>query len=202
MPSWTDIKSAWSDGWKALQAESLRLYEATIRANPAAFAERVKGFMAVMADTRARLDSMRTRVPNPPRTAEEAQILANYVALENRWRDLAAGFWADAQPAQEGVGVAPLLIVAGVVVGVAAIAWAVAAWEYCVNLREQTALADKELGARVDASKEGRTLPPSTLPPPPPDPIDKASGFGWLLVGGLVLAAGAAAAPVLLKKMR
>ncbi|MFH1466432.1 MAG: hypothetical protein ABIO70_18760 [Pseudomonadota bacterium] len=202
MPTWTQIKESWSGGWKALQAESLRLYEAAIRHSPAAYAERVKAFMVELAQARAHLDSIRAKLPNPPRTEAEAKTVANYVALERRYQDLAAGFWADAEPAREGVGVAPALIVAGVVVGVAAIAWAIAAWEYCVNLREQTALADRELVARVDASKEGRVLPPTTLPPPPPDPVKKAEGIGWLLVGGLVLAAGAAAVPVLLKKVR
>lgn len=202
MPTWTEIKESWSGGWKALQAESIRLYEAAIRRSPASYADRVKAFLAELAQARAHLDSMRAKVPNPPRTAQEARILTNYVALENRWRDLAAGFWSDAEPAREGVGIAPVLIVGGVVVGVAAVAWAVAANQYCVNLREQTALADRELIARVDASKEGRTLAPSTLPPPPPDPVKQAEGLGWLLVGGLVLAAGAAAVPMLLKKVR
>ncbi len=202
MPSWTEIKSAWSDGWNALQAESLKLYKVAIEANPASFADRVKAFLTELSQTRAHLDSLRAKVPNPPRTEQEAKILANYVALERRYHELAAGFYADAAPAREGVGVAPVLIVAGLVIGVAAIAWAVAAWEYCVNLREQTALADRELVARVEASREGRALQPNTLPPPPPDPVEKAKGIGWLLVGGLVLAGGAAAVPYLMKRVR
>ena len=88
----------------------------------------------------------------------------------------------------------------GLVVGVAAIAWSVAAYEYALNLREQTALSDRELVARIDASKEGRSLQPSTLPPPE-DPKKKAAAIGFLLVGGLVLAAGVVAAPVLFKKL-
>lgn len=201
MPDWTQIKESWSAGWKALHAEALRLYEQAIRQNPAAYAERVRAFAVALAESRTHLDAIRGRLPQPPRTEEEARLHMNYVAMERRWLDLAAGFWSDAEAAREGVGVAPVLVVGGIVVGVAAVSWALAAWEYAVNLREQTALADRELAARVEASREGRQLPPSTLPAPP-DPKKKAEGIGWLLVGGLVLAAGAAAVPALLKKAR
>ena len=70
-----------------------------------------------------------------------------------------------------------MLIVVGVIVGLAAIAWAVAAYQYAVNLREQTALTEKELDARILASREGRQLPATTLPP-------QSSGMGatgWLM---------------------
>jgi hypothetical protein len=72
-------------------------------------------------------------------------------------------------------------------VGVAAIAWAIAAYQYAVHLREQTALVERELQARVEASEQGRTLQPSTLP-------EQANAkLGWLMLGGLALAAGALA---------
>ncbi len=202
MPSWTDLKNTWSDGWKALQGESLRLYQAAIEASPASFADKVKAFVVELTQARSHLDSIRTKLPNPPTNEAEAKILTNYVVLEQRWRDLAAGFYADVQQErQEGVGIAPVLIVGGLVIGVAAIAWAVAAWEYCVNLREQTALADKELVARVEASKEGRALQPTTLPEPASERAKEgAKGVGALVLGGLVLAAGAIAVPVFLKK--
>ncbi|MCB9743934.1 MAG: hypothetical protein H6740_15145, partial [Alphaproteobacteria bacterium] len=56
--------------------------------------------------------------------------------------------------------------------------------EYATNLREQTALAEKELAARVEASREGRLLQPSTLPAPP-EPKGP-SAMGVLLTLGVV----------------
>ena len=201
MPSWTDIENGWSDGWKALKGESLRMYQSAIEANPAAFAEKVKVFVAELLQARANLDSIRSKLPSPPSNAEEHALFAKYATLEKRYHDLAAGFYSDVKPSTDNVGALPVLIIAGVVIGVAAIAWAVAAWEYCVNLREQTALADKELVARVEASEQGRTLQPTTLPEPASEQAKKdAGGIGALLLSGLVLAAGAVAIPVFLKR--
>lgn len=64
-----------------------------------------------------------------------------------------------------------------------------------MNLREQTALAERELHARVEASGEGRVLQASTLPPPPPSPTTAAKGVGSVLIGGLAIAAGAFVLP-------
>ena len=199
MPTWTQIKAAWSAGWSALQSESMRLYEAAIRADPTGYLATVEAFLSELGQARSNLDAIKAKLPNPPVTPEDHALHAKHRALEARYHDLAAGFYADTRPATEGIGVAPVLVVGGLVVGVAAIAWAVAAYEYTVNLREQTALADKELDARVEAGRQGRTLQPTTVPPQP-DPVKQAQGVGWLLVGGLALAAGAIAVPIFLKK--
>ena len=199
MGAWDSIKAAWSEGWKALEGEALRIHEVAIRMNPAKYADKVVAFLTALQESRQHLDSMRAKLPSLPPSPDDRAIVDNYRALEARYNSIAAGFYADTRPATEGVGVAPVIIVAGLVVGVAAIAWSVAAYEYALNLREQTALADRELIARIDASKEGRTLAPSTLPPPE-DPKKKAAAIGFLLVGGLVLAAGVVAVPVLFKK--
>ena len=149
-------------------------------------------------DDAALENRIRDKLPNPPVTAADQAAHAKYQALEKRYHDLAAGLYADAKPAQTEIGVAPVVVgvvVGGVVIGVAGIAWSIAAYEYAVNLREQTALAERELDARVEASREGRTLQPSTVPPQ-----DTGGGVGWLLVGGLALAAGAVAVPYFIKK--
>jgi hypothetical protein len=158
--------------------------------------------MSALTDSKANLDRFRARLPAQPATEAERKLLAIHQALELRYHDLAAGFYSDAQPAtQPSTGIAPIIIVAGIALGVAACAWAVAAYEYAVNLREQTALADRELVARVKASEQGRTLQPTTLPEPASEQAKKdAKGIGALLVGGLVLAAAAAAIPVFLKR--
>lgn len=200
MPSWAQIKAAWSSGWSALQSQSMRAYEAAIKADPTGYLGRVQAFVSELTQSRESLDKIKAKLPNPPVTDEDRAAHAQYQALEARYHDLAAGLYADARPAQTEVGVAPIavgVVVGGVVIGVAGIAWSVAAYEYAVNLREQTALAERELTARVEASREGRTLQPSTVPF---QGDGDASKVGWLLVGGLALAAGAIAVPIFLKK--
>jgi hypothetical protein len=195
------MKQTWSSGWKAMEKEALRIHAAAIQHSPSKYAEKVKAFLREMQASRKNLDSIRSKLPNPPRTAQDRAAIENYKSLEARYSSLAAGFYSDASVAKQGVGLAPMLVVGGLVVGVAAIAWSVAAWEYAVNLREQTTLADRELTARVDASKEGRSLQPTTLPPPPTIDIKKnAEGVGLFLVGGLAIAAAAVLLPTLLKK--
>lgn len=202
MTSWADIKAAWSDGWNDLEQRGIAAYRSTIEADPMAFSDRVVAFMNELALSRAALDRMRAKLPSPPTTDPDRALYAQYAGFEQRWHDLAAGLYADAQVAP-AIGVAPIvvgLIVGGVMLTLAAIAWSVVAYEYAVNLREQTALADRDLTARVEASKDGRTLPPTTLPPPPPDPVDSAKNLGLLLFGALVVAAGVAVVPALLRK--
>ena len=206
VPSWEDVKASWSSGWKALSDQAVATYSAAIQANPLAYAERVTGFTSALSESRQHLDAIAARLPNPPVTDADRKAVADYQAMEARYRDLAAGFYADATPAANAspgtptVGVAPILIVAGVAIGIVAIAWAVVAYEYAANLRDQTALADRELTARVDASQTGRPLQSSTLPPPPPSPTEQASGVGLWLLGGLALAAGALTIPMLLNR--
>ena len=201
VPSWDDVKAAWSAGWKALSDQAVAAYGAAIQANPAAYVDKVTGFLAALTTSRETLDRIAAKLPNPPVTDADRAIWAKYQELDRRYNDLAAGFYADARPADPATGIAPaVVVVVGVVaVGLVGTAWAVAAYEYAVNLQDQTALAERELDARIVASQEGRTLQPSTLPPPP-NPENAAKGIGWLLVGGLVLAGGAIAIPALMRR--
>ena len=121
MMSWAQIKSAWSSGWSALQTESMRLYEAAIRADPTGYLGRVQAFVQELGRARGSLNRIKDKLPNPPRTAEDRALHAKYRAMEARYHDLAAGLYADAQPAQTEVGAAPLVVgvvVGGVVIGV------------------------------------------------------------------------------------
>jgi len=198
MSTWTDIQSRWSEGWRSLHDRALSAYESAIRADPRRFVPQVKAFVAQLQAARVHLDHMRVQVAQ----LDDPEATEAWKKLEARWHDLAAGFYADTRPASDGVGAVPVvaLVVGGLIIGVAAIAWAVAAYHYAVNLREQTELADRELAARIEASREGRQLAPSTLPPPPPDPVKAAKGLGMLLVGGLVVTAGAFLVPAFLKR--
>ena len=201
MTSWTDVKESWSSGWKELQRSALDTWGSAIQRRPEDFRPKVQATIDELAAARAHLDHMKPLLPKQIKTAEDQRCFADFSRMSARYYDLAAGIYADAQPATAEVGIAPLLVIAGVVLGIAAIAWAVAAHEYAKNLREQTALADRELSARVEASQQGRTLPPSTLQEPDKGK-DKGGAVGWLLVGGLVAAAGVVAVPVLMNKAR
>lgn len=192
--SWQDIKARWSQGWRSLQQQAMARYEAAIRKDPNSFEPTVRATIADLQASRGHLEHMSSLVQRDGATQADR---ATYGRLLNRYQDLAAGIYADARPVSDEVGIAPIVIVAGLVLGVAAIAWGVAANKYASNLREQTALADRELSARIEASQQGRTLPPSTLPDPGDD---KGGGLGWVLVGGLAVATGAVVVPVLWKK--
>ena len=200
--SWNQVKGAWSSGWKALSDQATRLYARAVGQNPAAYSDKVTAFQTELAASRATLDRMKVKLPMSAADPADRAIIEKYAAMERRWHDLAAGLYADATPAgaqgQPTVGVVPVLIVGGIALTVVGIAWAVSAYEYAVNLREQTALAEKELDARVTASRDGRVLQPSTLPTPPP-PGD-GSKMGLWVLGGLAVVTGAIVLPSLLKK--
>ena len=207
VPTWADIKAAWSSSWKALSAQATAAYASAARLDPTGTLAKVQAFVQALIDSRAALDRIAAKLPNPPVTPADHAAVAQYQAMERRYHDLAAGFYGDATPAPGGAtapvpstGAAPaVLIIGGLAVGAVGVAWAVAAYQYAVNLREQTALAERELDARVEASREGRPLQASTLPPPP-NPADDAKGMGLWLLGGLAVVAGALTLPALLKK--
>ena len=137
------------DRWTRLYERAQRKLGPAIRANPRRFQPMVERFIRVLADVQKRLGRMR-------RAGVDKQKLK---PLEARARLLRSGLFG-APRSFEGP---PLLVIAGIALGVAAIAWAVAAYQYAVGLRERILLLERELEARVEASKEGRALQPSTL---------------------------------------
>lgn len=202
MSTWEDIKAGWSDGWRALSVDGVTRYAAELMQDPSKYLDQIQGFVNNLIGARADLDAIAGQLPNPPRTAEDQALIARATELERRYHDLAAGLLADAWPSEPATGAVPLIVIAGLAIGVVGCAWAVVAYEYMQNLREQTALLRADLDARVQAMETGKTLPASNLPPPPkpPDDGDDSSLIGWLLFGGLLLGAGAAFLPTLLKK--
>ncbi len=200
--SWEDVRARWSSGWRTLASRASDLYERARRLDPAGLQARAQVFHDSLVAARSSLDRMASHLPDPPVTADDRRDVLRHQALEQRYRDLAAGFYVDATPMPDGgqpvVGVAPVVwVIAGFGVTAAGLAWAYAAAEYAANLRDQTALAEAELMARIEASRTGRPLQPSTLPAPPPPAADKA---GIWLLGGLALITGAVTLPLLLRK--
>jgi hypothetical protein len=195
VPTWSDVKAAWSAGWKALSDGANTTHARAAEADPTGTLARVSSFLDALSDSRASLDRVATRLPNPATTPQDVAFVAQHRALEARYHDLAAGVFSDAAVATTPVvGVAPVIVIGGLAIGAVGVAWAIAAYEYAMNLREQTALAERELEERVVASKEGRALAPSTLPPPAPGVTDDKAV--WVL-GGLAAAAALFALPVL-----
>jgi len=180
-----DLARAWTPSWQVFRVRAVRAWHHKIRANPAAYLPQVQQYALALSEARHHLD----------RCAQLAQADPRLSGLETRYALLAAGLYADSRPvgAVEGAPVVGL-VVGAVVIGVAGIAWAIAALQYALNLRDQTALLEKDLTARVEASKAGRELAPSSLQP------QSVQKTGWLIVGVLAAVTAGVALPVFLKR--
>lgn len=205
---WEAVRQGWSAGWQALDAQASGLYDAIVAA-PETYRARVESFVAALTAAKQNLTWSRSQ----PLTTRDRQQLDT---LSQRYNDLAAGFLSDVDGGETlQLGAGPLLIVAGLGVGVAAIAWAVASYEHAANLRDQTALFREDLAARVAASEQGRTLQPATVPQSPPMPASSpswsvpslpspaspsSSRVGLVLITGLGLASAAVLLPLLLRR--
>ena len=199
--SWDTLKARFG-------AEIVRTYRATlgrlgaaIQARPDAFEAKVTGFFALLAACKANLDQIQARLPNPPRTAAEAQDVARYAEMRSLYDALVVGIAQNAvQVPRVGVAPAAVVVVGAVGLSAAGVAWAVAAWEYAASLRDQTAFMAQELEARVQASQRGTQLQPTTATPPSaPAPgggaagDDDKKGGAWVWLLGIGAAAAAAA---------
>jgi hypothetical protein len=183
--------------WNSLWRYAQTTWAPVVQANPQEYQEKVTRYVQDLRAARASLDRMKAALGQPGVTLEHT---ARYNRLAREHYELASRFQADLGPGHAALfGFVPLLYVLGLAVGTAATAWAAATWQYATNLREQTALAARELDARVEASREGRALQPSTLPPPAPPPKPLAQSIGGWLLGALVIAGGIYLAPSLLK---
>ena len=211
MASWTDIKQQWSAGWKQMHRAAMSKFGPAIKADPTKFRPHLAGTLADLTAARTHLERIKAQIPGLPDAETKRKYMGSFQVGWKRYHELAAGLYADSerakQPQVSGV-VIPLLVVAGIAFGVAAIAWAVVSREHAKNLREQTALADHELTARVEASKEGRVLQETTLPEQPAAPsllpvsvpTGTKSKVGLALFGVLAIAAAGLAVPMFLKK--
>lgn len=183
--TWDQVVEDTATGWKYLYNEAQRAYLAEVEADPEAFRPDAENMAKSLAETRANLEAIKAALPPNPTTPAEVADRQRYEEAAKRYNALAAPFYADAMPAYEHqVGVVPLLVVAGIALGAGAIAWAPAAYGYTEELQAETALQKQELEARVAASKEGRTLQPSTLPPQDGNTTRAAKGMGIVLLGG------------------
>lgn len=162
----------WERAWQVAQQS----YADLVAKDPQKYKPEVESFVSAMRETRETLNKMKAVAKTPEDIARFNRLNVVYVGLkENGMRD-----------AQQ-VGVVPVLMVLGVSFGVAGVAWAVAWREQSLALRDRAAVELRDLEERVSASKEGRTLQQSTLPPPPKpkgDWSDYVLPVGALLAGG------------------
>lgn len=143
-----------------------------------------------LQDTRAALEKLPVGDPYRVRKAKEWAVQkVRYDYLVQRLRETGVVL----EPGTElGAVVVVALVVAGVGLSMAALAWIYTAHRDIVQVERTTEAQRAELIARVASMATGKELPPSTLPMPPPDSPKDGVGGGLLLVGLLVVGAGAA----------
>lgn len=198
--TWEQIKADFTSRIQSLFETTYTRLSSAITSTPEAFRERVVAYLGILAEIRANLERIATRLPNPPQTQADAEIIARYAEYKSMYDALVTGISANSVAVRTEIGVAPAVVVLVIgIIGltVAGVAWAVASYEYAVSLRDQTAFMVKELDARVESMRSGQQLPATTaLPPSAPAPTPEASssgGSGWAwLFGGLALAGAAA----------
>lgn len=180
--------------WGLLSSEAKERFQANLAA-----------VLSSLAATKSALTSMAVLLRQVQGTNSEWKL---WQAAATTWKTLVDGLGLDQKDA-ERMQIAgreygspiliPVLLFGSVVaVATAAVAWAWAVVEIAQALQGWIQAYNNELSARVAASKEGRTLPPSDLKTPgevtkPPASKDESSVLLWLaglgvVIGGVVWA--------------
>lgn len=187
------LDDSWS--WFLEEAEDLFDDDETLEEDPEKHRETVEGYLALLGEIRQNLEEIQQRLSEKgPQSDKLGELFRGYV---QRYNSLTLGILRDARAEDPAAlprtfGYAAALIVAGVALGVSAVAWAVVAYEEAEATRDQTALMLEDLRVRDQASREGRTLQTTTvdLPRPPDDALPLwpfavgaagAVGLGFLL---------------------
>jgi len=172
----------WASVWQSIGHEVTRLSSALasdVASDPAGFHRRYEGhvaaFVQLMAKTRASLQryvGLAMQTQDPVHAERARQAAKAWAQVASAWGDVAIPAPAQQPEATsvEGVviGAFPVaLVVWGVAVTVVGVAFAIAATAGTTALRDWVDLQHADLEARVSASREGRTLQPPTVPPPP-----------------------------------
>jgi len=199
MATWAEALASWGGSWRTWLDDQVRRLGDTVARDPEAHRASAAKSLENLAVARGHLDAIKVALRDLEGTPEHAPAVANFNRLNARWWDLATPVYGHSDQAGSATfGAVPVVVLVFGALGltVAGVVAAVAALHYTTNLREQTALQLEDLRARVDASREGRTLQDSTLP----EPEAKGDRAGWWVLGGLAVVAGALALPALLKK--
>lgn len=188
--TWAELREAWAAGWASMQENALATYGSSIAARPTDYAAIASATITNLRLSAANLGVIHGLMQAHPNVVADVDK-ADLTAMRHRYQDLGAGIYADAASFGAAPAVGVVLIVLGVGLTIAAIAWAIVAYPYTSNLRDETALKRQELEARIQASKDGRYVQPSTLTPDVPSIDLSSKGDG---IGGGTIALGVAAA--------
>lgn len=202
--AWLEDFRTWVDGLLGdrLSAALAQVKAAVARGTVAQdVAPQVQRCAAVLGTLRAETQSyLAVAAPHhadPDVKERSDRLVAIWTELWAQWSDPAC---TRPRAARESVGMAPawaavvVVVVGGVAYAVSEVgsAWAISTTADAEVALEQVRLQRKELDARVTASQDGRTLPPSTLPPPElPRSGADAAKVVKLVLAGLGMAVGA-----------
>ena len=159
-----------------------------------------------IAAARVALDSWHKLILKLPKDQQNAE-LSVYKKLDREWYATASAFYMDSVNKRTGkkttkiagydeVGIAPI-VVAGVILAIGAVAFAPAAYQVALSLRENATTKGRELDARIAASQgRQRPLQDSTMP----DGKDGGGGAGIAVAAGVVVLALAGGVYVLARR--
>lgn len=162
--------SDWVADWKAgvnyLTQEGWEQLSAAIATNPQQYQAQVAEYDQMLRVSSENLRGIRAQLAPEHVLEDREQLTQRYRELLVRYQQLASQFYADTEKQkQAAVGFVPLMSVGYLLIGIAGATFALATYEYAVNLREQTSLMRAELDARIELTQAGKTLQASTLPP-------------------------------------
>jgi len=169
MPTQAAPASSFWENWKAgyayLYRSALEKYQASIEQDPEKFRPTTEAFLRQLVEIRQGLDRIKPTLPREAKSPEDLKRVAEYNRMAVRYHELAEPFYKGTQTVNGAqTGLAWVLVIGALAISSAAVAWSIPAYQYAENLVEQTRLASRELDARDQASRDGRTLQPSTLP--------------------------------------
>lgn len=208
MSTWDDVKARWSADWRSFATAATDKWASTVEASWDSLRPKVEGYLNLLTESQAQLIRAKALLTayeagggNP---AHVATYKANLDALTARFDVLGAGVMSGAKKVNpdgsDRLGVAWFVVAGGLALTLAAVCFAVAAYEYCMSLRDNTKLQADELAARVEAMRGGKELQPSTTADPnAPKPTDWAALIGYGIVGSLAIAAVVTIVPALRK---
>jgi hypothetical protein len=185
---------SWWDEWKAVQGslapEWAKAADAAVERYGRAASARPEQFRGAIVSALASLERSRTKLAALEQLVRSSKATddldrQNLAALTAQFRGLAAPIYSGMRPAtKDEVGIAPVILVVGglAVVAIVVLCCAHVYQQYLAELEHELDLQAMELEARDRASREGRTLQPSTLPPPP---SSGGTGLSTLALVGL-----------------
>ena len=213
--AWLEEFRTWVDGLlgdrlsAALAQVKAAVARGTVAQDVAPQVQRCAAVLGTLrAETQAYLAVAAPHHADPDVKERSDRLVAIWTELWAQWSDPAC---TRPRAAAEQVGMAPawaavvVVVVGGVAYAVSEVgsAWAISTTADAEVALEQVRLQRKELDARVRASQDGRTLPPSTLPPPElPRSGADAAKVVKLALAGLGVAVGVGAAFAAMRQRR